>query len=409
MRPQDAKASGYGNLLTVSFTALLVGQIASIFGDRLHHMALVELISTETSRFADPASAFELSKLALAVTLPSILLGPVAGAYIDRASRKKVLVITDLFRGLAVLAIPFLRPALPLWTVYVAVLILYIANVFFLPARCAIVSEMVPRDRLIKANSILTLGATVATIAGFGIGGAIAARAGWRVALYIDAATYFFSAAVLTLIKPRLGAAEPAHIERPSPVRIIRDSLGELRVSRAARVGVLAPPFMVMAGAIAYVLGVAVVERTGPEGTTYVGILAALAGLGMALGCFVTGRVFGHVNRARLIVSATLCAILPLAIIGFTNSLMMMGLAVALAGFAAGPAFISSETSVQEEAPHRRQATVFAIRDMAMKIAMIGGAALAPALGAFIGLQPALVVLVLACLALALPILSYGR
>ncbi len=409
MRQQDERASGYGSLLTLSFTGLLVGQIVSILGDRLHHMALVELITTETSRFADPASVFEMSKLALAVTLPSILLGPLAGAYIDRANRKQVLIVTDVLRGIAVLAIPFMRPALPLWTVYAAVLLLYVANVFFLPARCAIVTEMVPRGHLIKANSLLTLGATAATIVGFGIGGAVAARAGWRIALFIDSATYFVSAAALTLIKTRFAAAEPPHIKPPSGVRIIREAVDEIRLRKGARAGVLAPPFMVMAGAVVYVLGVAIVERANPEGTMYIGLLAALAGTGMALGSYTTGRLFGDVNRARLIVMGTLCAILPLTVIGFTDNLLVMGLAVAAAGFAAGPAFVSSETSVQEEAPLRRQATVFALRDMSMKAAMIGGAALAPALGAIFGLQPALILILAGCLLVGLPVLTYGR
>ena len=61
MITESTKPAGYRSLLTVSFTALLAGQIGSILGDRLHHMAFIELIAAETSRFADPASAFELS------------------------------------------------------------------------------------------------------------------------------------------------------------------------------------------------------------------------------------------------------------------------------------------------------------------------------------------------------------
>jgi predicted MFS family arabinose efflux permease len=406
---ESAKTAGYRSLLTVSFTALLAGQIGSILGDRLHHMAFIELIAAETSRFADPASAFELSKLALAVTLPSILLGPVAGAYVDRADRKRVLIVTDVLRGLAVLAIPFMRPALPLWTVYVAVLGLYIANVFFLPARCAIVSEMVPRSHLIRANSLLTLGATAATIVGFGIGGVVAARAGWRITLFINAAAYFASAAALTLVRTRIAATEPSHMQPPSGFRIIREALVEVRRRSGARVGVLAPPLMVMAAAVTYVLGVAIIERANPEGTIHIGLLASLAGIGMALGSYTTGRVLGDLSRVRLIALGSVFAILPLAVIGLTHSLLLMGAAVAIAGFAAGPAFVSSETSVQEEAPRRRQATIFALRDMSMRIATIAGAALAPGLAALVGLRPALLILLAICIGIALPVLKPRR
>ncbi|MFC1800409.1 MFS transporter, partial [Candidatus Eisenbacteria bacterium] len=152
-RPPD-----YRSLFTISFTALLAGQIVSILGDRLNNIAMIELIATETGRFAEAGSTFELSKLALAMTLPALAFGPFVGAYVDRVSRKRVLILTDIIRGLAVLAIPFMRPALPLWTVYGMVAVLYLANLFFLPARCAIVTEIVSREKLIRANSLLSLG-----------------------------------------------------------------------------------------------------------------------------------------------------------------------------------------------------------------------------------------------------------
>ena len=73
MGPNDQQASGYSSLFTISFTALLVGQIVSILGDRLNNIALIEMLSIETGRFATPGSTFELSKLALAMTVPAIV------------------------------------------------------------------------------------------------------------------------------------------------------------------------------------------------------------------------------------------------------------------------------------------------------------------------------------------------
>jgi predicted MFS family arabinose efflux permease len=409
MSPRDSRASGYAGLFTLAFTGLVVGQIGSILGDRLHSIAFIELLTTETQRFTDPGATFELSKLALAMTLPAILLGPFAGAFIDRVNRKRVLIVTDVVRGAAVLAIPFLRPALPLWTVYGVVALLYLASIFFLPARCAIVSEMVPRESLIRANSVLSLGATLATIAGFSLGGIIATRAGWRTALFVDAAVYFGSAAALTLVTTTSPAHETTRSERPSYLRIIKEAFGEIGRTRGTRVGVLAPPFLVMAGAVAYVLGVAIVEGMSPEGTMHVGFLVSLAGIGMALGCYITGKVLSKANRARVIVIATVLSILPLMLIGLTRRLVIMGLALTVAGFMAGPVFVSSETSVQEETPQRRQGTVFAVRDMSMKVFLAVGAGLAAAVATRIGFSAALVALLAACLAVALPVLLYKR
>jgi len=410
-RPPD-----YRSLFTISFTALLAGQIVSILGDRLNNIAMIELIATETGRFADSGSTFELSKLALAMTLPALAFGPFVGAYVDRVSRKRVLILTDIIRGVAVLAIPFMRPSLPLWTVYGVVAVLYLANLFFLPARCAIVTEIVSRERLIKANSILSLGATAATIAGFVIGGVIATKAGWRMALFIDSATYFFSAAALAFIRirqPEAGeepglAGEPLAGERHSYLETIREAIGIVRHSKVARLGVFVPPVLVLAGTTAYVLGVALIENRIPEGTMYIGFLIGLAGAGMGAGSFFTGKVLHKQPLGRTAVVWLPVAIVPMMAIGFTESLPLLGLAMFVAGFAAGPVFVSTETAIQHSAPPRRQATVFALRDMQMKLAIVVAAGLASVAAGALSAKPALVALLILWLLLSVPVIKTG-
>jgi len=414
-RPPD-----YRSLFTISFTALLAGQIVSILGDRLNNIAMIELLATETGRFADSGSAFELSKLALAMTLPALAFGPFVGAYVDRVSRKRVLILTDIVRGLAVFGIPFMRPSLPLWTVYGLVAVLYLANLFFLPARCAIVSEIVSRDRLIKANSILSLGATAATIVGFVAGGVIATRAGWRTALFIDSATYFFSAAALAFIRLREPGAEPlteagslartqrSAGEHPSYIDTIREAIRIIRRSPISRVGVFVPPVMVLAGTTAYVIGVTLIESRIPEGTMYIGFLIGLAGAGMGAGSLFTGKVLHNQPLARTAVLWLPLAILPLLALGLTESLHLLGLAMFIAGFAAGPVFVSTETAIQHSAPPRRQATVFALRDMLMKLAVVVAAGLAAVAANVVSAKPALAALMILWLLISVPAIRTG-
>jgi MFS family permease len=362
------------SLFTVSYLALLTGQIVSILGDRLNNIALVELVAEETGRFSQSGSTLEMSKLFVAFTLPSLILGPLVGAFVDRANRKNTLIITDIIRGLAVLAMPFMRPALPLWTIYGMVAVLYFANLFFLPARCAIVSEIVPRDRLMRANSGLTIGATVASIAGFFAGGIIAAK---------DSGTYFVSAVALGFVRPLGAGREHVDTARSAYGETIREALRIMRRSAATRLGVISPAILVLAGTTAFVLGTAMIERGRTEGTMYVGMIAGVAGLGMAAGSLLTGTRLHGTGRARIMRSWVPGVILPLALVAVTRNLWLVGLGVALAGFAAGPVFVSSETAVQEEAPARRQATVFAFRDVVMKVSALVAAWLA-------GLAPAL-------------------
>jgi MFS family permease len=157
------------------------------------------------------------------------------------------------------------------------------------------------------------------------------------------------------------------------------------------------------------VLGVAIVEGMSPEGTMHVGFLVGLAGAGMAAGCYVTGKAFHGFSRARIAITGTVLAIIPLILIGVVDRLVPMGIAVIAAGFVAGPVLIASETVIQEQTPQRRQATVFAVRDMLMKIAIAVAATLAAVAGTLIGLDTALVVILGACLVLALVFLIRCR
>ena len=390
---QSQESQSY-RLLNVSFLALLVGQVVSIFGDRLNNIALIELLSSRTQRFATAGSTFELSKLALAMTLPSLILGPLAGTLIDRLDRKKVLITTDAARGVLVLVL-VATPEFSLWLVYAIVAMLYFANLFFLPARCAVVTEIVKGSHLVKANSMLSIGATVATVAGFAGGGIIAAKLGWRIALAIDAATYLFSAIVLTLIRRCYG------LEESPPGKAF--SLGTLKttinlIRGSSRLAVLSPVFMTIAGSIAYVIGVALIEKTYLEGTMYIGFLVGLSGLGMTIGCTLTGRLLRRTTQARTMAAGTLICIAPIAVIGLTTNLIVLGLAILVAGLAAGPVFVTSETTVQQAIPMRRQATVFALRDMLMKGALATSAWIASIAAVALGARQALIVLLALCL-----------
>src|SRR5882672_8892300 len=90
------------------FFRFWLAQLISQFGDRVHQMALVGLIAMR-----NPGSAFELAKLLAFTIIPVFLIGPIAGVYVDRWSRRSTLFICDFIRGLLVLSIAFYFMNLP--------------------------------------------------------------------------------------------------------------------------------------------------------------------------------------------------------------------------------------------------------------------------------------------------------
>ena len=183
-----------------NFRALWIGQLISVFGDRFTYLALLALA---VERARDPANpAAELSLIPVVSFLPAILFSPWVGALVDGWNTRRVLIVSDAARGAIVL---LLIPA-AMWgglpAAFVLVFLLYLANAFFLPARSAILPDLVPAERLTEANSLATLAGVIATIAGSLAAGALVERLGWRIGFALDAATYFVSVVALALIRP---------------------------------------------------------------------------------------------------------------------------------------------------------------------------------------------------------------
>src|SRR5438477_7727458 len=86
-----------------NYTLLWVGQLVSVFGDRLHQIALLVLVSALTAN--------DLGQIGLVIAtigVPSLLFGLFAGALVDRWKRRNVMIISDLVRALLVASIPTL-------------------------------------------------------------------------------------------------------------------------------------------------------------------------------------------------------------------------------------------------------------------------------------------------------------
>ncbi|MGQ9602749.1 MAG: MFS transporter [bacterium] len=362
---------------------LLGGQVLSIFGDRLALVALIEMLSLETERFKTPSSIFELSKLSLAMTLPTLLLAPLIGTYVDRVSRKKILIASDLWRGLIVILIPPLHLLIPLWAIYLVVALMSLINLFFLPARCAIVPQLIENQKIAKANSVLTIGATFATIAGFAIGGTIASMLGWKIALVIDAFTFFASAGFMMMLKPIIGL--PPSENHLTSRKILKQSIREIKTGKNARLATISPALLGASSAAAYMLGIPILQRKMEQATMWIGIIVALGGLGIAIGSYLIGSQRIAIDYTKGISRFSLVAIGLLAIPGITSSALVIALAVFAAGIAAGPVLVLSETILQKQISLNRQATVFAARDVFVKAAIVATSLVAPLLAIWIG------------------------
>ena len=294
---QDGSVS-YGRLFrNRNFVALWLGQTISFIGDYFYFLAIPIMVEQLTG------SALQVGLSVIASALPMLLLGPVAGVFVDRWDRKKTMVISDLLRGLLVLACLTVQTPDQVWIYFVVGFLMSCVSRFFFPAQNAVLPLIVAdKDDLLAANSLMQIVQT----AGFLIGPALAGFSiglwGAQVAFLADSATYLISAAaVMTMKVPRTTTGTQVTSGKFSTVWAeMQEGIAYLFGNRTM-VGVLLCLGVVQLGIGAiHVIWVPFMRRTFGLGAEGLGAVDAAQGVGMALGGISLGFLAGRFRKKDL-------------------------------------------------------------------------------------------------------------
>ena len=359
------------------FRRLWIALSLSSLGDWLSIVALTVLASSLTSGGLE-AKGSAVSGVWLATLLPALLFGPLAGALADRLDRRMVMIVGDVIRGLLFLSIP-LFPNL-IW-ILVAKFLAGVASQFWNPATAASIPNLVPKDKLERANqlSLLTTYGTAPLAAGLFSVLALVSEGISRVtplfhasnvdlALYFNAASYFISALTVYFIReiPKRNAS--GTISVPSVFRSIWEGwqfIGKTPVVRGLVIGMVGA----FAGAGVVVgLGYTYITYTLHGGSAGWGLVFAAIFVGMALGMVVGTRVLGDFSRRRLFGLTIAAAAVPLALIGLVPVLGAVVLFVVLLGALSGIAYATGFTIVGLEVDDDTRGRVFAFFQSSIQV-----------------------------------------
>lgn len=179
------------------FFLLWQGQLVSAFGDALYAIALNLFVLELTGSTAVMGTIMAL------VTVPKVLLGPFLGVIVDRAERKKLIIIGDLIRGFSILLVTviFWSGRLEIWMLLMVAVIDGICSAFFNPAVESSLPDLVSDENLMRANSVYQIATTGADIFGQSIGGTIYSLFGAPIMFLINGISYLFSAGTELFIK----------------------------------------------------------------------------------------------------------------------------------------------------------------------------------------------------------------
>lgn len=181
------KVAKFWNL---NFILLWQGQLVSNFGDSVYDIALGFWILAKTG------STGLMGMLMATAVIPRVFLSPIAGTFVDRHNRKKILIVTDIIRGVIIsfVGVAALSSFIQIWMVLLGGIVLGICGSFFNPAVQSSIPDIVPKNKLIKANSAFSLASTGVNIIGKSAGGFLFNFLGAPLMFLINGLSYLFSA-----------------------------------------------------------------------------------------------------------------------------------------------------------------------------------------------------------------------
>jgi MFS family permease len=177
-----------------NFALLWFGGLISLMGDRVLLIALPYFVYQQTG------STFACAVMVAAELLPRLLFGSVAGVFVDRWDRKRVMVITSIAQGIIILPLLLVQSAESRWIVYVVSFFQTTFAMFFGPAENALLPLLVPEADLLPANSLNALNNNFARLIGRLIGGAILAISGLSGVVLFDSITFVIAGLMIFAI-----------------------------------------------------------------------------------------------------------------------------------------------------------------------------------------------------------------
>jgi MFS family permease len=200
----------YGELIrgNRNFRNLLIGQFISELGNWFNFIAGLGLV-----RVVSEASPQAAGILFVCRILPFGLFSPIAGTFVDRFSRRTVMIASDLARVFIALAFLFVGSADDLWLAYTATVLLSAFGAFFEGAKNAAAPNLTGKEGLLAGTALMFSTRFLLMAVGSALGGWAAYLFGYQIAFVINAVSFLISAYTVWLI-PEEAVAERRSIEQ---------------------------------------------------------------------------------------------------------------------------------------------------------------------------------------------------
>ncbi len=352
-----------------NFAYLWSGQLVSTIGNSLTDLAAAIYVYRVTG------SALSVAFMLMATALPGLFVGLFAGVLVDRYDRKKIMLAADIIRGLLVLLIPFLVPYSIIW-LYVIITLSSTLAQFFDPAHESVLPEIASDEELNAANSMIAISSFGSTAIGFAASGLIASLYSIEWAFYIDALTFFLSAACIFMVNvPSLEIAEDT-----TATAVIENLKGGIRFimdTPILRSLLLVYTVVLFSFGLWNALLLPFSEKALNASEFVFGLQEGLTSVGFVLGSFMMARVGDRLRGGQWIAISFLSMGVIGIFYGLATSIPLAIVLVMLSGFMNAPAGIARRTIVQRNTERDVRGRVFSVYIVQRDIVFIAGMSLA--------------------------------
>ncbi|HZM72709.1 MAG TPA: MFS transporter [Candidatus Polarisedimenticolia bacterium] len=350
------------------FRLMWSAQLVSTIGSSLTDLAAGILVYQVTQ------SALNVGLVLMVTALPTLLVGLFAGVFVDRFNRKRILLASDLLRGLLVLSIPFSVHNWGLPALYVIVFLAATVRQFFDPAWESVLPEIASEEELAGANSFLSISSFGSTAVGFAAAGLLAGI-NIDVPFYIDALTFGVSFVLILLVKIKANASADA-----TTVGVVIANLKE-GAQTLWRIPVLRSLFLAglpvflsfgLWNTLLLPMAIRALDATEFE----YGIQEGLTSVGFVASALLMAKLYDRIPDGQWLVSSILLMGVFGVLYGLAPNIQVAILLVTITGFLNSPSSIARRTLLQRNTPREMRGRVFSAffvsRDVVFLIGMAG-------------------------------------
>lgn len=371
------------------FRRLFAALALSSLGDWLGFLATTALAAQLVDGFS--GKAYATGGVLLLRLLPAVLLGPVAGAFVDRFDRRRTMVVCDLVRAALFVSIPV---AGSLVWLLVASFLIETASLFWIPAKEASVPKLVGPTQLERANQVslfATYGSAPVAAGIFAALGVLSRNVlearPVDLALYVNAVTFLVSAAVIAGLRIESPGDGKRRAGELTMLQSIREGLAFARSSELVKgllVGMLGA---LAAGGAVIAQGQLFADTVLQGGQGAYGLLFGAVFVGIAGGIALGPLVIGDMSRRRVFGPSITGAGLSLLVLALVPNLAVAVIATISVGAFAGLAYVVGLTLLGAEVDDAVRGRTFGLVQSLMRIDLFVVTGVTPFISGSIGVR----------------------